>query len=357
MPETPRDCVPGKQPTNKTVPRSFHADVQLYGPQPRQPASLSLRESRRHCRRLARRHYENFTVASWLLPRSLRQHIYNVYAYCRWADDLADEVGDPARSLSLLDWWEAQLRACYRSQARHPVFIALRETIEQFQIPAEPFADLLVAFRQDQQKARYDTLEELLDYCRYSANPVGRLVLYLGRCHTPEQGKGDSHLLCEAPGGPFRQKVAVTFSLPALADAICTGLQLANFCQDVARDWKNGRIYLPQADCRRFGYSEAMFAGRECNEAFRRLLAAQVAQAETWLRRGLPLVDLLPPQLRLDVALFVHGGLAILQAIRRQDYDVWTSRPKTSRMEKLRIFTACWRRLKRENPPGRQLPG
>jgi squalene synthase HpnC len=300
---------------------SFGADLELYGPQSRQQTKPSLRESRSYCRRLARRHYENFTVASWLLPRVLRPHFDNVYAYCRWADDLADEAGDPARSLTLLDWWEAELRACYRGQTRHPVFTALAQTIAQFRIPADPFLDLLVAFRQDQRTTRYETFEELLDYCRCSANPVGRLVLYLGECHTPER-------------------------LP-LADAICTGLQLANFCQDVARDWQRGRIYLPQADCRRCGYSEAMFAGRQCNDAFRRLLAAQVDRAEQWLRRGMPLIKLLPQQLRFDVALFAHGGLAILEAIRRQDFDIWTCRPKVSRMEKLCILAACWWRLQR----------
>ena len=180
-----------------------------------------------------RRHYENFTVASRLLPRRLRQHVCNIYAYCRWADDLADEIGDPQRSLALLDWWETQLRDCYDGRAAHPVFIALSETIRKFDIPAEPFLDLLVAFRQDQRVTRYETIDQVLEYCRCSANPVGRLVLYLGRCHTPERAR--------------------------LSDSICTGLQLANFCQDVARDWDRGRIYLPQADCRRFGYDEAVF--------------------------------------------------------------------------------------------------
>ena len=150
---------------------------------------------------------------------------------------------------------------------------------------------------------------------------MGRLVLYLGRCHTPERVR--------------------------LADSICTGLQLANFCQDVADDWDRGRIYLPLADCRRFGYDEEMFARRECNEPFRRLLAAEVDQAEGYLRRGLPLVALMPPELQLDVALFVQGGLAILQAIRRQDYDVWTARPKVSKSEKLRLVVSCWWRLLR----------
>lgn len=303
--------------------------MQLYGPQAQPPRLLTPRQSRRYCRRLAKRHYENFTVASRLLPSrpsgvetgplrkgGLRQHFCNLYAYCRWADDLADETADPKRSLELLDWWERQLRDCYAGKAVHPVFVALSETIEQFEVPIEPFVDLLVAFRQDQRVTRYETVDQLLEYCRYSANPVGRLVLYLGRCFTPQRAR--------------------------LADSICTGLQWANFCQDVARDWDRGRIYLPQVECRRFGYDPSHFARRQCNPAFRRLLAAQVDQAEGWLRRGLPLVGLMPPGLQVAVALFVHGGLAVLDAIRRQDYDVWTHRPVVSKIQKLRLLARCW---------------
>jgi len=300
---------------------SFAADLQLYGPQAVQPKPLTLRRARRYCRRLARRHYENFTVASWLLPGRLRQHFCNVYAYCRWADDLADEGGDPRSSLELLAWWEQQLRECYQGRATHPVFIALDDTIRRFEIPPDPFVDLLVAFRQDQRVTRYETFDQLLNYCRYSANPVGWLVLYLGECHTPQRVR--------------------------LADSICTGLQLANSWQDVARDWDRGRIYIPQAHCRRFEYDESHFARREANESFRQLLAAEVAEAEGFLRRGLPLVDMVPEELRLDVALFIEGGLAILEAIRRQQYDVWSRRPTLSRWEKLELAVRCWWQLRR----------
>ncbi|NUQ65206.1 MAG: squalene synthase HpnC [Pirellulales bacterium] len=295
---------------------SFAAELELYGPLAHEPKRLSRRASRRYCRRLARRHYENFTVASLLLPRRLRQHFCNIYAYCRWADDLADETGDQLQALALLDWWERRLDECFQGEASHPVFVALAETVERFAIPRDPFADLLVAFRQDQRVVRYETFDQLLEYCRYSANPVGRLVLYLGDCHTEERCR--------------------------LADSICTGLQLANFWQDVARDWDRGRIYLPIAHCRRFGYGEAAFECREFNESFRRLLAAEVAEAEGWLRRGLPLVRMVPDELRVDVSLFVHGGLAILDAIRRQNFDVWSQRPMVSRSEKLRMLARCW---------------
>lgn len=298
----------------------FATDLALYGPQAAEPKPLSLRKSRRYCRRLARTHYENFTVATWLVPGHLRQHMANVYSYCRWADDLGDEAGESAERLALLKWWEQELRECYAGRVRHPVFVALRETIDRFQIPIQPLLDLLVAFRQDQSVTRYDTRQQLLDYCRYSANPVGRLVLYLGQC-------------CDAQRAAF-------------SDAVCTGLQLANFCQDVARDWDIGRIYLPRAECARYRYDESMFARREASDAFRQLLAAQVVEAEGWLRRGAPLVPLMPKSLRLAVALFVEGGLTILEAIRRQDYDVWSARPTVSKQQKLQLMARCWWRVK-----------
>ncbi len=294
----------------------FTDDLERFGPtaEPARPPTLA--EARAYCRQLAMRHYENFSVATRLLPKNLRQHFCNVYAYCRWADDLADETGDPQRSLELLDWWAAELKRRNSDASPHPVFVALRETIREFEIPIEPFEDLLVAFRQDQRVTRYETFDELLGYCRNSANPVGRLVLHLGRCCTADRVR--------------------------LSDSVCTGLQLANFYQDVARDYRIGRIYLPMADCREYGYTEADFAQGNCNDSFRRLLAAKVDQAEGYLRDGLPLVEMMPGRLRLDVALFAHGGLAILDAIRRQDYDVWSRRPVVSKMKKLQLLAGCW---------------
>jgi squalene synthase HpnC len=303
----------------------FSRDLALYGPEAKIPKTLRPEQGRKYCRQLARRHYENFTVVSWMLPGRLRQDFFNVYAYCRWADDLADEPNDPQRSLGLLEWWEDELRACYAGKTRHPVFVSLAETIGRFSIPIDPFLDLLVAFRQDQRVCCYDDLGQLIQYCRYSANPVGRLILYLGKCHTVERAN--------------------------LADSVCTGLQLANFWQDVARDYDMGRVYLPAADRARFGYDEQMLGRREANDAFRRLMSAEVDLAEELLRRGLPLVCCMPPDLQLDVALFIRGGLAILQAIRRQDYDVWTSRPEISRRAKLVLLWKCWWDLKRGRVP------
>ncbi|MGH7193269.1 MAG: squalene synthase HpnC, partial [Candidatus Saccharimonadales bacterium] len=265
--------------------------------------------------RLARAHYENFAVASWLLPRALRPHFYHVYAYCRWSDDLADETGDRRASLALLDWWERQLDDCYAGRAGHPVFVALGETIREFDIPRQPLADLLSAFRQDQQVERYETFDELLDYCRRSANPVGRIVLHLARAHDDRRGR--------------------------LSDAICTGLQLANFWQDVAHDWDRGRIYLPLADCRRFEYGEGDFVARRTSPEFRKLLAFEVDRAERWLRDGLPLADELPAAFSGDVWLIAQGGLKILQRIRQVGFDVWTRRPRVTRGDQARLL-AGW---------------
>lgn len=295
----------------------FAEQLARFGPcERRQPCSLT--DAQHYCRRLAATHYENFTVGSWLLPRDLRQHFANVYAYCRWADDLADETIDGHDSLALLDWWEQQLRDCYRGEATHPVFISLSETVREFEIPIQPWLDLLTAFRQDQRVARYETFDELLGYCRNSANPVGRLVLHLGRCATPDRAQW--------------------------SDSICTGLQLANFLQDVAGDWDRGRIYVPRESLKRFGYDETAFGRRECNDTFRRMMATEVDRAEQFLLEGLPLVRSAPEKLRVDVELFIRGGQAILQRIRAVEYDVWSQRPRVSRWQRVRLLGGClWR--------------
>lgn len=279
---------------------------------------LSFEESRDYCRRLAASHYENFVVASWLLPRELRPHFHAVYAYCRWADDLADEAGSPEECLRLLDWWHNELRECYQGRLQHPVFIALRETIDEFKIPEQPFADLIDAFRQDQLVQRYATFDKLLDYCTRSANPVGRLVLYLGRCANPE--------------------------LIAWSDSICTGLQLANFWQDVARDWDKGRIYLSQETSDRFGCGDTPWNERRATPEFRAALEYEVDRAERYLLDGLPLVEAVTPELCGDVWLFVQGGLRILKHIRAQQFDVWTRRPKVAKFEQLGLLLGCLRR-------------
>lgn len=292
---------------------AFAAELARHGPAG-EPHGIvpSLEESFAYCRKLAQTHYENFVVASRFLPRPLRQHFANVYAYCRWSDDLADETSSTDESLALLDWWESQLDECYSGRATHPVFVALAHTVRDFDIPPQPLHDLLSAFRQDQRVSRYESFADLLDYCRRSANPVGRLVLYLGRSHDDESGR--------------------------LSDSICTGLQLANFWQDVAGDWQRGRLYVPLEDCHRFGYSEEDFAAGRCNAAFERLMDFEVARAEKWLRAGLPLVERLPSWLAGDIWLIIHGGLKILKKIRSVRFDVWSRRPKVSRWDQTRLL-------------------
>jgi squalene synthase HpnC len=268
-------------------------------------------EAREFCRRLARTHYENFSVATWFLPERLRQHFFNVYAYCRISDDLGDEVGDPAESLALLDQWQSELDACYAGNPRHPVFVALAETVRQFDIPKHEFSDLLAAFRQDQTVTRYETFDDLLGYCKHSANPVGHLVLYV--C-----GYRDAE----------RQR---------LSDYTCTALQLANFWQDVSVDYAKGRIYLPLESLRRFGVTEEDIGARRNTAAFRAMMHLEVERARDWFQRGLPLVAKVDRELATDIELFSRGGQEILNAIERQAFAVLGKRPAISKPRKLAL--------------------
>jgi squalene synthase HpnC len=271
----------------------------------------SLEEARAYCERLAKSHYENFSVATWFLPKRLRQHFYNVYAYCRISDDLGDEVGDPQQSLELLDQWEAELNACYAGSPRHPVFVALAETVKQFGIPQHEFSDLLIAFRQDQTVTRFETFDDILAYCRYSANPVGHLVLYL----------------CDYRDAERQQ----------LSDYTCTALQLANFWQDVFVDYGKGRIYLPLEDLRRFGITGDDIAQRRATPQFMAMMKFEVERAREWFARGLPLVKMVNRELAIDLELFSRGGQGILNAIERQGYDVLRARPQISKSRKLML--------------------
>jgi squalene synthase HpnC len=271
----------------------------------------SLEQSREYCRRLARTHYENFSVATWFLPKHLRQDFLNVYSYCRISDDLGDEVGDAPASLALLDEWQLQLDACYEGNPRHPVFVALAETARKFNIPKHEFSDLLIAFRQDQTVTRFGRFTDVLAYCRYSANPVGHLVLHL--C-----GFGDAE----------RQQ---------LSDYTCTALQLANFWQDVSLDYAKGRIYLPLEDLRKYCVSEEDLAHNRNTVAFREMMKFEVERAREWFDRGLPLVGKVNKNLAVDLELFSRGGQEILNAIERQGFAVLGRRPVISKTRKLAL--------------------
>lgn len=268
-------------------------------------------EAQEYCRRLARSHYENFSVATWFLPKRLQQHFFNVYAYCRISDDLGDEVGDPSASLRLLHEWQGELDACYAGSPRHPAFVALAETVRACKIPKREFSDLLTAFRQDQTTTRYGTFQDLLGYCRNSANPVGHLVLYI--C-----GYGDEE----------RQR---------LSDFTCTALQLANFWQDVSVDYAKGRIYLPLEDLRRFGVEEGDIGSQRNTPQFLEMMKFEVERAREWFRQGLPLAGKVSRELAIDIELFSRGGLEILNAIEHQGFAVLGRRPAISKRRKLAL--------------------
>lgn len=264
-------------------------------------------EAYAYCRKVALGHSENFSVVSWLLPRALRRHMYAVYAFCRGTDDLGDEAeGD---RLALLDEWEAGLRRCYDSMPRDIRLVALQRTIQRFDIPPEPFLRLIEANRRDQTVTRYETFDNLLDYCAHSANPVGHMVLYVFGYRDEE-----------------RQR---------LSDATCTALQLANFWQDVLRDLEMGRVYIPLEDIERFGYSEADLLARRTTPEFRRLMSFEVARAREHFREGLPLIEMVSGRLRVDLRLFSLGGLAVLDEIERANYDVLSRRPRVSKARRL----------------------
>lgn len=303
-----------------TMMNGFTRDLQRYGPH-RSYAPVSRAYARLYCRRLACSHYENFSVASLLLPRRLLRHFHNVYAYCRWADDLADEAGGGSYALGLLRWWRDELLDCYRGRPHHPVMVALQETIQTFDIPPDPFLRLLFAFEQDQLVKRYKSLRQLHEYCRSSANPVGHLVLYLCRSYNTERAY--------------------------LSDYTCTALQLANFWQDVARDHALGRVYLPEEERLRFGYTEEDLQARRCTTHFADLLRYLVDGTRDMFYRGYPLLEQLPAEVQADIELFLRGGLAILRKIEQCNYNVWRRRPTLNKWEKLTLLAGVsWKRLR-----------
>lgn len=286
------------------------------------PVGCTLAQAREYVRWLATHQYENFHVVSRLLPRRLHDDFYSVYAYCRWADDLGDEIQSASRSLELLDEWERELERCYEGRPAHPVFIALAPTAREREIPIEPFRDLLRAFRQDQTVHRYSDWESLINYCRYSANPVGRLVLYIAGYRDEER--------------------------QTLSDRTCTALQLANFWQDVGRDLKKGRIYIPMDLARAHRVSEDDIVAKKFTPGFIALMKELIGRTRVLFSAGAPLETMVERHLRVDLELFRRGGIAVLDAIDRGGYDTLHHRPALGKLVKAgllgRAIAAKWRR-------------
>lgn len=275
----------------------------------------SLPVAREWCRQLAESHYENFHVVTWFLPRALKPHFQSVYAFCRTSDDLGDEVASPAVAMRLLGEWRGMLHECFLhpERSRHPVFVALQPTIAACALPREPFDDLITAFEADQRMPKHASLATLEEYSRYSANPVGRLVLMLSGYRDPE--------------------------LFALSDEICTALQLANFYQDVVSDWvERGRRYLPAEEMVRFGVTDRQIEERHFDHNFQAMMSFLVADARARFRRGSALPELVGPELAGTLRLFLQGGFAILDAIEAQGYDTLGRRPVVSKLAKLRLL-------------------
>lgn len=279
---------------------------------------VSVEEAFAQCEQLAKTHYENFSVGTRIIPKELRKHFYSVYAYCRGVDDLGDEAeGD---RLKQLDEWGNQLDLCYSDKPSHPYFVALQQTIRQFEIPREPFEKLIEANRRDQRILKQSNFEELLEYCDHSANPVGHLVLYIFGHREPE--------------------------LHILADNTCTALQLANFWQDVKRDYDIGRIYLPADDMARFGVTEEMISKGHATPEFKALMRFEVERTRELFIKGYELVKHVDGQAKIDLALFTGGGLTVLRAVEKLDYDVLTERPEVSKSTKLRLLISAYVRTK-----------
>jgi len=277
-------------------------------------------EAEQYTRWLATHHYENFHVVSFLLPKRLHQDFYNVYSFCRWADDLGDEMGDTAESSRLLGWWRGELEAMYRGQVQHPVFVALQGTARKYKLPKQLFADLISAFEHDQRVTRYANWDEVFEYCRCSANPVGRLVLRLCGYSDDERDR--------------------------MSDATCTALQLANFWQDVTVDLEKDRVYLPQDLFARHGYTLDELRAGTFNAAFQNVMRDAVDVARKLFIEGLPLVKTVDKRLAFDLELFSRGGMRVLEKIEQQNYNVLDARPAISKFERVQLLVgSLWNTL------------
>jgi squalene synthase HpnC len=272
----------------------------------------SIQSAFEYCEAMARRHYENFPVASLLLPRRQRRYVAAIYAFARTADDFADEGNKPAEErLALLDDWAQKLEAASRGDGQGPVFVALAETMRSTNLPMAPLSDLLTAFRMDVTTNRFATFDDVLHYCRHSANPVGRIILHLFGKAAPET--------------------------IALSDSICTGLQLTNFWQDFAIDWTKGRLYIPLEDIRQFGYTEREIVEKVTSDQFRALMRFEVERAKSYLLSGRLLTEQVGGRLGWELSLTLRGGLGILHRIESAGYDVISHRPAFRAVDKVRL--------------------
>ena len=277
-------------------------------------------EAEQYTHWLATHHYENFHVVSFLLPKRLHQDFYNVYAFCRWADDLGDEIGDTAESLRLLAWWRDELEAMYLGRVQHPVFVALEGTVRKYDLPQQLFADLISAFEHDQRVTRYANWDELFEYCRCSANPVGRLVLRLCGYSDAERDR--------------------------MSDATCTALQLANFWQDVTVDLEKDRVYFPLEVLARNGYTVPDLQAGTFNPAFQNVMRDAIHVARKLFLDGLPLSKTVGRRLGFDLDLFSRGGMRVLEKIEQQDYNVLARRPAISKFERVQLLVgSLWNTL------------
>lgn len=290
-------------------------------------------ESQAYCTLIARSHYENFIIANKFTPPEIRQHIENIYGFCRYGDDLGDESPfDCQGRIKLLDAWEGDLAEAakdnWNGNPKHPILKAIQITNKKFNIPHEPYWKLIQAFKMDQTKTRYSNWEELKQYCEYSADPVGHLFLYV-------YGHDDENLR-------------------RISNSTCTALQLANHWQDIARDWEQERSYLPQTTLDKHGVTWEQYAKCTATDSWRLMLAEEVERAQSLFDEGKALWDMVDPHLAVDLMMFTKGGEAILQSIRKQRYDTWKKRPKVSKIKQMILFLKARRAWKRANTIARR---
>ncbi len=267
----------------------------------------------RHCHQLALSHYENFPVASRLIAAEKRKYVWAIYAFARTADDFADEIADKEESLARLAEWDEKLDAALTGEPTEPLFIALKQTIEDCQIPPSLLHDLVTAFRSDVLQNRHATFEELLNYSRYSANPIGRLVLLI-------HGYNDEQLF-------------------HWSDNICSALQLTNFWQDVSIDIKKDRIYIPKSSMQKYYYSEKELFNKTYNNNFIEMIRELVFKTEEMFEKGKPLIKALNSDLKSEIELTYKGGMRILEKIRKNRYNVLDSRPKLDFFDKIKFLS------------------